>query len=89
MKTNQNKKNSSKLASSNEGAGNDTKFSYEVELFWTQHSRATIVIKAKSLAEAEEMADELCSDEIEDWESCAGDMFVASVQLADGGSDDE
>jgi hypothetical protein len=69
----------------------DTKplFSYEAELFWTQHNRATVIIRARSLEEAHDKADEMDSGDIDDWNPVSGDMFVDSVHLADGGSNDE
>jgi hypothetical protein len=57
---------------------------YEVELYWTQYNRATVIIKARSLKEAEEKADEFSADEIETWEPVHGEMSVESVELAGG-----
>lgn len=91
MRTRHNTPTRSKLARHNGRAGNDTKplFTYEAELLWTQHNRAMAKIKARSLEEARRKANELSSEDIEDWDPTAGDMWVDSVQLADGGSDDE
>jgi hypothetical protein len=64
-------------------------FTYEAELFWTQHNRATVRIKARSREEAELKADELSSEDIDDWDPFDGEVFIDSVQLVAGGSDDE
>ncbi|MGD0138972.1 MAG: hypothetical protein ABSD28_08855 [Tepidisphaeraceae bacterium] len=52
---------------------------YEVMLYWTQYNKATITIKANSLADAEAKADEICSDEIDDWNPVDGELWVESV----------
>jgi hypothetical protein len=69
----------------------DTKplFTYEAELFWALRHRATVKIKAHSLEEAERNASGLGFEGVEHWEPFGVDMTVDSVQLADGGSDDE
>ena len=91
MKTKHNKPTRSKSARHNGRAGNGKKplFTYEAELFWTQHNRATVKVKAHSREEAEEKADELSSEDIDNWDPIDGDMFVDSVELVAGGSDDE
>jgi hypothetical protein len=58
---------------------------FEVELHWTQHNTATVIVEASSHAEAEEMADEIQSDEVDDWNPVDGDLSVESVELVDGG----
>lgn len=52
---------------------------FKVELQFTQYNFATVFIEAASLAEAEEKADEIQSDEIE-WDSISADFSVFSVQ---------
>jgi hypothetical protein len=89
QKTNKPKSTCSKLARRNGNAGNDNKplMKYEAELFWTQHNCATVIIEARSLQEAERKADELSSEDIDDWNPVDGELFVNSVELASGGSD--
>jgi hypothetical protein len=91
MKTKPNKPTRSKPARHNVRAGNDKKplFKYEAELFWTQHDRATVIIEARSREEAEAKADGLSSEDVDDWGPTGGEMFVYSIQLVAGGSDNE
>ena len=53
---------------------------YEAVLCFTQHSRATVIIKAKSLEEANEKANDIHADEIDDWNPFDGDVYVDAVQ---------
>jgi uncharacterized protein HemX len=92
MKTKQHTPTRSNPSRRNRRLSRDTKplFTYEAELSWTQHNRVTVKIKARSLEEAKRKANELSSEDIDDWDPCSGDMWVDSVQLAaGGGSDDE
>jgi hypothetical protein len=72
----------STLAQSNDRAGNDTNQmkKFEVILGFTQYSKATVIIEAATLEEAEEKADELGADEIDDWNPFDGEVFVHSVE---------
>lgn len=55
---------------------------YEVILTHSQISRASIVITASSQEEAEEMADQIQADEIDNWNPIDGDVMVESVTKA-------
>ena len=91
MKTKQPTPTRSKSNRRNKRLNRDTKplFTYEAELFWTQYNCATVKIQARSLEEAKQKANALSSEDIDDWNPTSGEMSVESVQLADGGSDDE
>jgi hypothetical protein len=58
---------------------------YEVTLFWAQYNQAKVIIEAGSFAEAEEKANDLQADEVEDWNPVDGDLSVVSVDQMDGG----
>jgi hypothetical protein len=91
MKTKHNSPTRSKSARHNGRADNDKNplFKYEAELYWTQHNRATVIIEARSLAEAEKKADQLSSEDIDDWNPFDGEIWVDSVGLKAGGSGGE
>ena len=91
MKTKQHTPTRSKPSRRKKRLSRDTKplFTYEAELFWTQHNRATVKIKARSLEEAKQKAGALSSEDIGDWDPFDGDRFVDSVNLVAGGSGDE
>lgn len=55
---------------------------YQVELSFTQHGAATITIDAESLEQAEQLADELRPDDIQDWRAISGDVQVIHVAEA-------
>jgi hypothetical protein len=60
---------------------------FEAVLHFTQYSCAKVVIEAESLAEAEEQANDLCPEDIADWDPVDGDIDVASVEpVKKGGS---
>ena len=89
MKKDKNSRTTSQglLAQNDERAVSDTNTckKYKATLFWTQHNQATVIIEANSLAEAREKADEIDSDEIDDWNPCDGDLYVDSVEPVKGG----
>lgn len=62
---------------------------FEATLFWTQHNQTRVIIEAATLAEAEEMAGDIQSDEIDDWNAVDGDLSVESVEPVKEGSDNE
>ena len=62
---------------------------YQAILSFTQHSRAKVIIEAASLAEAEAQAEEIEPDEVDDWDSFDGELYVDSVETLTGGKDDE
>ena len=53
---------------------------YEAKFFFTQHSVASVIIEAKSLAEAEEKADEMEPEDIDDFDPVDGELSVSSVE---------
>jgi hypothetical protein len=55
---------------------------FEVELNFTQYSEATVIIEAASLAEAEKKADEIASEEIQDFDIVDAQLSVVSVKPA-------
>lgn len=67
----------------------DNKKKYEVTLFWTQRCIGRVIIEAESLSEAEEMAAEIESDEIDDFNPVDGELSVDSVEPIEGGQDNE
>lgn len=67
----------------------DTNKKFEAMLSFKQHSRAKVIIEAESLAEAEEMAGEIQSDEVDDWNPIHGEVSVDSVQRLEGGQSHE
>jgi len=67
----------------------DTNKKYEVRLFWTQHNMATVIIQAKSLAEAGKKADAILSEEVDDWNPVDGEIWVESVEPVEGGRGNE
>ncbi|MGD0816194.1 MAG: hypothetical protein ABSA83_21590 [Verrucomicrobiota bacterium] len=89
MKTDTNTPTSSAANAHDGQTAADTKKKYEVTLFWTQHNIGEVIIEADSLAEAEEMADEIESDEIDDWNPTDGEIWVDSVEPIEGGQDNE
>ena len=62
---------------------------YEVTFFFTQHSVATEIIEAKSLAEAKEKADEMEPEDIDDLGPVDGELWVNSVELCKEGKNHE
>jgi|GEM_PF-1331032 len=76
---NTNKLTRSTSASHNGQADSDTKKEYEVSLSFIQYSKATIIIEAVSQEEAECNADEICADEIDDWNPYDGEIEVLDV----------
>ena len=62
---------------------------YEVTLRWTQYNIAKVIIEAASLAEAEEKAEEIESDEIDDWNPVDGELYVDSVEPVSEGKSHE
>ena len=95
MKTHKNSKKSTReghLSKSELERGvptNNKRRKYEATLFWMQHNQATVIIEAKSLAEAEKKADAIESDEIDDWSPCDGEIWVDSVEPVEGGKTNE
>jgi hypothetical protein len=61
---------------------------YEATLYFTQHSKATVIIEATSLEEAVEKADDINADEIDDWNPFDGEVVVDTVQSVKGGKDE-
>lgn len=59
---------------------NNRRKKFKVELSYTQTCSAIVIVEAASLAEAEEMADEIDSGDIENWEPEHGDLHVCSVE---------
>jgi hypothetical protein len=57
----------------------DTPRKYEAALLFTQHSKAKVIIEAKSLEEAMEKANDIEPDEIDDWNLFDGEIGVAGV----------
>jgi hypothetical protein len=53
---------------------------YEVNLFWTQQNRATVIIEATSLLAVKRKADAIQSEDIENWNPVAGELNVESVE---------
>jgi hypothetical protein len=53
---------------------------YIVQLTFVQCSRAEVKIKARSFKEAERMADEISSEDVEDWNPVDGNLTVESVE---------
>lgn len=53
---------------------------YIAILTFTQYSRATVIIEANTLEEAEEKAEEIFPDEVEDWNLVNGEVSVESVE---------
>jgi hypothetical protein len=91
MKTDQKNETCLKPAPSGESASNDTNKlrKYMATLFFTQHSIAKVIIEAPSLAEAEEMAEEIESEEIDDMNTTDGELYVNSVEPIAGEDDDD
>lgn len=93
MKTNKNSKThiGAEHLSQSELTGSSTKTrkKYRATLHFTQYSVANVIIEAVSLAEAEKEADEIESDEIDDWTPVEGDFCVDSVEPVEGGQDNE
>ncbi len=52
---------------------------YEVELLFSQTSKATVKLKARSLSEAHTKAADIQPDQVDDWNPVLGDIEVASV----------
>ncbi|HET7624397.1 MAG TPA: hypothetical protein VFM25_03960 [Verrucomicrobiae bacterium] len=52
---------------------------YSVSLNFVQYNRADILIKARSLKHAERLADEIGSDEVDEWSPVDGEVSVESV----------
>ena len=50
---------------------------------------ATVIIKAKSLAEARKKAEEIQSNEANDWNPTDNDVWVDDVQELRGGQDND
>ena len=67
----------------------NTATKYEAILSFKQFSRAKIIIEAMSLAEAEEKANAIESDEIDDWNPCNGEVSLDSVEPVEGGQSHE
>ncbi len=57
---------------------------YEARLTFTQHSRATVIIEAASLEEAEEKAKDIQADEIDDGNPFDGEVYVLEVEPVEG-----
>jgi hypothetical protein len=55
---------------------------YEAILTFTQSSRAKVVIEADSIEDAQAKADEIQSDEVNDWNPIDGNVYVESVEPA-------
>lgn len=83
MKTKTRKVTRSTVNARNGQDAADTNEKYEARLFWTQYNQGAVIIKAKSLAEATEKADEIEIDEVS-WSPVDGDIFVLSVELVKG-----
>ena len=79
MKTNQ---ESQSTPSGNPQADADTnqRKQYEVVLTFSQCSRASVTIEADTPEAAQEMAGEICPDEVEDWNPVNGEVSVESVE---------
>ena len=67
------------------GRDNDLKQKFRVKLHWTQLSTAIVILKADSVEQAEELADKIDMEAIEEWQPCDGDMYVQSVELMEEG----
>ncbi len=91
MDTNPNNPTRSKRSRCSRQPRRDTKElrNFEALLYWTQHSRAVVHIRAKSLEHAERIADGMSSEDIDDWHPVGGELFVESVELVQGGRDHE
>jgi hypothetical protein len=89
--TTMNRKTRSKLARSDDRAGNDTRKTqlYEAWVCFTHCSHAVVTIEAASLGEAEEKADKLQPEDFDNWKRLDGDLTVESVELIEGDQDDE
>lgn len=79
MKTNQDKQ---PTPSENPHADSDTnqRKQYEVILTFTQQSRVSVIIEADTLEEAQEKAEEIYPDEVEDWNPVNDEVSVESVE---------
>lgn len=55
---------------------------FKVLLSWTQINQAEIEIEAKSLKDAQEKAEEIQSDEVNNWNPIDGQVEVISVKKA-------
>jgi hypothetical protein len=79
----------SKSARHNGKAGNDTNplKKFEVELYFTQHSSAKVLIEAATLEEAKDKAWDIEPDEVDDWDTDNGEVGVLSVDPVEGGQD--
>jgi len=89
MKTTSPKPTCSASKAHNGQTAADTKKKYEVRLYWTQYNHATLIIEAQSLAEAEEMADNIESEDVDDWNPVEGELTVDSIEPVEGGQDNE
>ena len=67
----------------------NAKKKYEIRLYWTQYNHATLIIEAQSMAEAEEIADNIESEEVDDWNPVEGELTVDSIEPVEGGQDNE
>lgn len=54
---------------------------YTATLTFVQSSRAEVKIKARSLKEAECKADEISSEDVDDWNPVDGNITVESVEV--------
>ncbi len=64
----------------NRGRANKLK-TFTVVLNHSQSSRAEVVIEARNMAAAEEMAEEIRADEIDDWNPYDGEVEVCQVRV--------
>jgi len=53
---------------------------YQITFTYTQTSRASAIIKAKNEEEAREKAEEMTSDELEDFNPIDGNLYVEGVE---------
>lgn len=75
-------KTRSTLPLSDEGTSNDAKAprKFEARIYFTRHSRATVIFEAESLQEAHNKADDIDPWDVDRWNPWDWEMFVASVK---------